>query len=57
MKKLLTIKEVAQLTGYKESYVRKLISQGVIEKTKLRTGGVRISVEALKAWVGDVYEI
>lgn len=54
MKKLLTVKEVSQLTGYKESYVRKLLSLGKIKKTKLNSGSTRVKLEDLKEFIGEV---
>jgi len=54
MENLLTIKEASRITGYRESYIRKLLSLGKIKKTKLQTGGVRIKVEDLKSWIGEV---
>jgi len=54
MEQLLTIKEVARLTGYKESYIRKLLSLGKIKKTKLGSGGTRVKVSDLKKFIGEV---
>ena len=56
MEQLLTVKEVSRLTGYKESYVRKLLSIGKLKKAKLPAGATRVKVSDLKDFLGEVQD-
>ena len=49
--KLYTVKEVAEISGFKERTIRNLLSNGTIIKTKVNKA-TRIKKEDLESWLG-----